>query len=123
MRRLGVDAGLAICVVDVAAVAHQPTEFSKFAPLVYRGNRPLSGQRDELISLAIEKRIAAYEKRSRPLLDKRRKGRVEVALGVGPDDMNLPSKCARGVDHVSRFLLKVGTRRIREHCDQGGRGH
>jgi len=90
---------------------------------VYCGNRVPRRQRDELVALAVEKRIAAYEERASPLLDKCREGRVEVALCVGLQDMDLQAKCARCIEHISRFRLKVRTHRICEHRDDGGFGY
>src|SRR5215472_17477934 len=66
----GVHACLAIRISDAAAVADQAADFGELAPLVYCGNRTPRRQGDELIALAVEKRIAADEDCARTLLSK-----------------------------------------------------
>ena len=53
-------------------------------------------QRDELVGATIEEWIVAYDECTNPLLDKARKGSVDLAFGAGAHNVDLLPDSAAG---------------------------
>src|SRR5262249_36528806 len=68
-------------------------------------------------------RITADKKSAGPLLDKRRKGGVDLVRSASIQHAELPSQDPRRCLYVRRFCIDIGTRGIDEHCDRRARGN
>src|SRR5262249_18678172 len=110
-------------------------------PLVHRGNRMASGERDELLALDPKERIGAHEQGAGPALDESGKCDVDFVFGAGIDDHdclpdrtgNLPhfrhlnfgnlaawvhqkGDCSRVGDHLAQQLQALGAERGGKAC-------
>src|SRR5262245_45059918 len=82
---------LTIGMRNVAAIGHQPTNLGKFTSRIYRGDSVAPCQLGQLQTPCVEERIAADKEGVRPLPDKSRKDRIDLAAGAGVKDLDLHS--------------------------------
>src|SRR5262249_43250647 len=86
----GVNAELALPIDNARPVAHQSASFDKLALIIHGGHRVASGKRDELNATRAEQYLRSHQQRIRPLLRKARKDSVDVEIGCGAEDVDLP---------------------------------
>jgi hypothetical protein len=112
-----VDAALVKSVGDTAAIAHQAASRRVFADRVNRGHHMAGGQRYDLTTPRLYKRIAGDGKCTGPLFDERGEGSLKVVLGAGFYDKQLSPESLRRNLCVSCFDLGVGIRRVHQYSD------
>ncbi len=74
----------------------------------------------ELSAPADEEHIGADHQRPGAQLNRACKGRVEVTLGAGVEDMELQCKTARGGLRISRLDFRIRIIRIHQHANDAG---
>ena len=80
-------------------------------------------QEGQLDPPAEQEGAAADEKRVGPLAPKRCEGRIDLAAGVGVDDLDLQSHGAGAASTSLNMASAFGDGRIDEHGDTSGCGH
>src|SRR3984885_1795825 len=112
-----VNATLAKGVRDTGAIAHQAASRRVFADRVNRGHHMPGGQRYDLTTPRLNKRIAGDGKCTGPLFDERGEGSLKVVLGAGFYDKQLsPERLCRNLC-VFCFDLGVGIGRVHQYSD------
>ncbi len=86
----GIDADLAIPVRTARSVAHQSTGFGKLAESIDRRHRVAHRQRRQLDAAVGKKDVRTDQKCVSPHLHEARKGHIDLAIGAGGEDFNLP---------------------------------
>jgi hypothetical protein len=104
----GVDAGLTVRFLSIAAVAHQTSGRGERAPLEDRGYSVVDRQCGELLGPAVEDCIGADHERAGSQLGQGCEDRIEIAFGVGMQDMQLHSEDAGRRLQVSQYGLGIG---------------
>ena len=120
----GVGAALAVGVVDVAAVAHEPARFDVVTHRECRWNAKPRRHDGELNPTRVEKRIGRNENPARRIARHGRKSRIDVLAGADVEHPDCQSDRAARRLHVIRHgcsARSIG--RIDEHRDAGRTRH
>jgi hypothetical protein len=121
----GIDADLPIPGQFARAIAHESADFDKFAQKVYGRQQMTRRQRDELHATIDEKRVGTNNKRIRRILHERGKGRFDLTIGAGPENVDVQPGDRRCRFHVLDHTL--GRNRIgridKERDTCGARRH
>src|SRR5262245_2073900 len=119
----GVDTDLTVGVGKIGSVTNETTSHSEFALHVNRGHCMSRCQRDDLIALADEERIAGDDECTNPLLHKRCEGGIDLARRACLENDQVAPDSMRG--HLRLSNLKFGTRivRIDEQAYRRNGGH
>src|SRR5262249_12662710 len=117
----GVDAGLTVRFLSIAAVAHQTSGRGERSPLEDRGHSVVDRQGGELLGPAIEDCIGADHERAGSQLGQGREDRIEIAFGAGMQDMQLHSEDAGRRLQVSQYGLGIGIGWVDERGNDGRR--
>jgi hypothetical protein len=83
----GVDTGLTVRFLSIAAVAHQTSGRCERAPLEDRGHSVVDRQCGELLGPAIEDCIGADHESAGSQLGQGCEDRIEIAFGAGMQDL------------------------------------
>ena len=100
-------------------MAHKTAECHGPAPSVNRWYGMSGRQRDDLIGIGKKKTVAAHVERVSPLLNKVRKGRLDLAWATCIHEQEAYPMSTRRKLHLSRFALgKNGVGRVAEVSDR-----
>src|SRR5262249_49911815 len=99
---------------------HQPASFRKLATGIDRRYRVARSQREKLYATANEQRIWDDQKCSNSLLDKGRKGRVEVTSGAYGEEFDLPPSGLSVCEGAPRCRRSSRITWIEEHGEARG---
>src|SRR5215831_15100979 len=103
----GVDADLSICIGKNGSIAHQATGHWKISPLIHRRYGVAGGEGGDMISSAVEKRLALDEQCSGALSDESCECIVDVAVVACIEDKNLLPPSARSGLQVAPHFLAI----------------
>src|SRR5215467_8619038 len=117
-----VNAGLTISVGEVGCVAHETSRHNKLTPEVNRRNFVLRGERNKLLTAAIEQGIDGYEQNLGLQLPECGKGRVKILFVVHVDDPDQLPELVRGFFQIFRLGLGVRKTGVYENADYSGVG-
>jgi hypothetical protein len=87
----GVDAGLLQDSIKIRSIAHQSAVRRIFTIIKYRRQRAALRQRGDLLVTAEVERIRAYHQDATGLLWKLCKGRIDLSIGTGVENLNVKS--------------------------------
>src|SRR4051794_11898517 len=119
----GVNAGLAVAVRDIWVVTHQAARRRKIAKLVDCGDCCCSDQRDELVAIHIEQRIATDQQSVGPFLRKCRERGFNAHFVGRFQKAKFKSQRLRRCAHVGRLIASLRSIGIRNRRESFGVGH
>src|ERR1700730_3049700 len=100
-----IDTGLSPSITNVRSIAHKTADRGELAPGVNRWYGMAGRQRDDLIGMGKKKTVAAHLERVSSLLNKVRKGRLDLAWATCIHEQQAYPTRTRCILHLSRFGL------------------